>query len=66
VHDATQVPLLQVCPLEHVPQLIIPPQPSEAVPQFCPAGQVVAGVQQALLKQTDEPVTQHVVVEELV
>jgi hypothetical protein len=27
-----------------VPQLIIPPHPLEAVPQFCPPGQVVAAV----------------------
>jgi hypothetical protein len=29
-----------------VPQLSVPPQSSGAVPQFCPAGHEVAGVQQ--------------------
>ena len=28
----------------HAPQLIVPPQPLGAVPQFCPAGHVVAAV----------------------
>ena len=29
----------------HVPQLIVPPQPSGAMPQFWPAGHCVAGMQ---------------------
>jgi hypothetical protein len=32
-----------------VPQLSVPPQPLEAVPQFCPAGHVVAAVQTHVL-----------------
>jgi hypothetical protein len=42
----------------HVPQLRVPPQPSLAVPQFCPAGQLVAGVQQEPLWHTAVPVQQ--------
>jgi hypothetical protein len=34
-----------VCGALHEPQAIVPPQPLGAVPQFCPAGHVVAGVQ---------------------
>src|SRR5262249_10477855 len=34
----------QVCGAVQVPQLMSPPQPSGAVPQFCPAGQVVFGM----------------------
>ncbi len=41
------VPAVQMSPVGHVPQSIVPLQPSEAVPQFCPAGHDVAGVQQA-------------------
>jgi hypothetical protein len=37
--------LPQVSGLVHVPQAMLPPQPSGAVPQFCPAGHDVAGVQ---------------------
>src|SRR2546428_4415517 len=40
------VPAVQMSPVGHVPQSIVPLQPSEAVPQFCPAGHDVAGVQQ--------------------
>jgi hypothetical protein len=32
-------------PLPQVPQLICPPHPSGAVPQFCPFGHAVIGVQ---------------------
>ena len=35
----------QVCGAVHEPQLIVPPQPLEIVPQLSPAGQVVTGVQ---------------------
>lgn len=44
-----------------MPQFTVPPQPLDAVPQFCPAGQVVAGVQQEPLTHTDLPVAQQVV-----
>ena len=30
-----------------VPQLMVPPHPFDAVPQFCPAGQVVTGTHAA-------------------
>jgi hypothetical protein len=33
--------MLHVCPLAHVPQEIVHPHPSGAVPQLAPAGQVV-------------------------
>jgi hypothetical protein len=43
----------QVCGNVQLPQFSGgPPQPSEAIPQFCPAGHDVAGVQQAPPKQT--------------
>ena len=35
----------QTCPSVQVPQLSVPPQPSDAVPQLSPSGHVVAGVQ---------------------
>jgi hypothetical protein len=42
---ATQTPPQQSWPLPQLPQLMVPPQPSDAVPQFWPDGQDVAGVQ---------------------
>ena len=36
----------------HVPQVRVPPQPSDAVPQLSPAGHDVAGVQQLPLLHT--------------
>jgi hypothetical protein len=36
---------VQLCPLGHVPQLSVPPQPSETVPQVAPACEQVFGVQ---------------------
>lgn len=44
-----QVAVLQVCAAQ-LPQVTVPPQPSEIVPQLF-AGQVVSGVQQLPLKQ---------------
>ena len=45
--QATHIPVVvshtDVTP--QVPQLSVPPQPLGAVPQFCPAGHSVAGVQ---------------------
>ena len=35
----------QVCGNVHVPHASVPPQPFDAVPHVCPAGQVVLGVQ---------------------
>ena len=40
-----KVPPLHVWHVLQVPQLMLPPHPSGAVPQFCPAGHDVAGVQ---------------------
>lgn len=37
--------LVHVWPLAQLPHFTFPPQPSGAVPQVCPAGQAVAGVQ---------------------
>jgi len=48
------MPLAQVCPLGHVPQLSVPPQPSGTVPQFTPSWTHVWGVQVA----TQAPATQ--------
>jgi hypothetical protein len=42
---ATQVPLLQVWQVVHVPQEMVPPQPSDPVPQVCPPVHAVEGVQ---------------------
>jgi hypothetical protein len=36
---------LQACWGPQAPQVIVPPQPSDAVPQVWPAGQLVFGVQ---------------------
>jgi hypothetical protein len=36
---------LQFWPLGHVPHCTTPPQPLDAVPHICPAGQVLVGVQ---------------------
>jgi hypothetical protein len=36
---------VQVCPLEHVPQLTVPPHPSEMDPQVAPTAEQVLGVQ---------------------
>jgi hypothetical protein len=36
---------VHVCPLGHVPQLSVPPQPSETLPQVAPACEHVFGVQ---------------------
>jgi hypothetical protein len=47
--DATHWLLEHVWLLGQVPQLSMPPQPSGAVPQTSPAGQVVAGVQEQWL-----------------
>jgi hypothetical protein len=38
------VPPPHVCPPGHVPQLMVPPQPLEIVPQLSPTGQAVSGV----------------------
>jgi hypothetical protein len=40
-----QVVPLQSTPPGHEPQLTMPPQPFETVPQLSPAGQLVIGVQ---------------------
>jgi hypothetical protein len=44
-----QMPLQQVCPAAHEPQLSVPPQLSEMVPQVLPWAAHVVGVQQVLL-----------------
>jgi hypothetical protein len=36
---------VQLCPVGHWPQATTPPQPSDSVPQFSPAGHVVRGTQ---------------------
>ena len=43
--DDAQTLLVHVCPAAHVPQLSVPPQPSEALPQSNPSEEHVAGVQ---------------------
>jgi hypothetical protein len=48
----TQVPLEQHCAPEQAPQVSVPPQPSEIVPQFLPWAAQVVGKQQEALKQT--------------
>ncbi len=40
-----QMPSKHCSPLVHAPQLIVPPQPSGALPRFWAAEQLVAGVQ---------------------
>jgi hypothetical protein len=37
--------LVQLCPLGQVPQLKVPPQPSEMIPQVAPLAEQVVGVQ---------------------
>ena len=44
----------------HVPQVIMPPHPSEAKPQFWPAGHVVAGVHVAVPQTFETPPPPHV------
>jgi hypothetical protein len=45
VQEPVQTLLVQVWPDAHVPQLSVPPQPSEAVPQLNPSCEHVFGVQ---------------------
>ncbi len=53
---AWQVPFSsQTEPLAQAPQFTLPPQPSGAVPQFCPAGQAVRGVQPQTLAPPPPP-----------
>lgn len=52
----TQALLVHVWLLEQVPQLIIPPQPSEMDPQVDPEGQALSGVQPPVHVSFDEQV----------
>ena len=49
----THCPLLQTWPVLQVPQLSVPPQLSEIVPQFLPWAAQVVGLQQVPFRQVE-------------